>query len=231
MAGSKQKTHSAASAHERLNEYAKSAAETVKKSTVSEASESGKTFLRQLLGLEISGGSKDHGAHAETSKSSEQKVSSGLGIIDLVVFENVKTEKKASKEKAPRIEAAMNYSGEIAKSSERATRAEMNEMSQSIQQIKAELQQLLSSSKVLQMEFAEVTMEQTPVEGGKYHVNFFDWMLIVIRQARQKVEDSGAWLNTMKGKGKGGKAKPDFSIANGQMHQSGERTTIQNSVG
>ena len=32
-------------------------------------------------------------------------------------------------------------------------------------------------------------------------MNFFEWMLAVIRAAREKVEDSNAWLGTVKGKG------------------------------
>jgi hypothetical protein len=230
MAGSKQKTHSAA-VHERIGETVNKGVHEARKATAREAGESGKAFLKQLLGLEL-GSSKDkaNDNHAEAKQPEKKFTTTGIEIIDIFVSGQMTTEKKASKEKAPRIEAAMNYSGEIARSGERATKSEVREMNQNIQEIKAELNKLLASSKVLQMEFAEVSMEQTPVEGGKYHMNFFDWMLIVIRQARQKVEDSGAWLNTVKGKGKG-KAKTDFSIANGKMHQSGERTTIQNAAG
>jgi hypothetical protein len=230
MAGAKQKSPSAVAVHERLSETVNKGVQEAKKATANEAKESGKTFLRQLLGMEVGGGDKGKSNHAEAAKPEKNLTTTGVEIIDIFVSGQMTTEKKKSSEKAPRIEAAMNYSGEIARSGERATKAEMSEMSQNIQEIKAELNQLLASSKVLQMEFAEVAMEQTPVDAGKYHVNFFDWMLIVLRQARQKVEDSGAWLSAVKGKGKG-KAKTDYSIANGKMHQSGERTTVQNAVG
>jgi hypothetical protein len=230
MAGTKQKTHSAA-VHERIGETVNKGVQEARKATIGEAQESGKAFLKQLLGLEIGGGKQAKSEQPE-AKQEKKTTTTGIEIIDIFVAGKMTAEKKTSKEKAPRIEAAMNYSGEIARSGERASKAEVREMNQNIQEIKAELNKLLASSKVLQMEFAEVSMEQTPVDSGKYHMNFFDWMLIVIRQARQKVEDSGAWLNTMKGKGKGrGKAKTDFSIANGKMHQSGERTTIQNAAG
>lgn len=231
MAGAKQKSNNALATPERIGDGVKQLATTTRKAVVNETAESSKTFLRQLLGLEL-GGSKDKAKsdHVEVKQPEKKFTTTGIEIIDVFVSGQMTTEKKDKKEKAPRIEAAMNHSGEIARSGERATKSEMREMSQSIQEIKAELNQLLASSKVLQMEFAEMTMEQTPVDAGKYHVNFFDWMLIVIRQARQKVEDSGAWLSAVKGK-RTGKAKTDFSIANGKMHQSGERTTIQNAAG
>ena len=44
-------------------------------------------------------------------------------------------------------------------------------------------------------------MEQTTENTGTYHQNFFEWMLHMIRQAKEKVEDSEAWLNVSKGKG------------------------------
>lgn len=95
----------------------------------------------------------------------------------------------------------MNYSQEIGRSSERASRGEMNEMQRNIQQIKQELAGLVASSQELKLQFAEVGVDTGTPTVGKYQVHFLEWMLAVIRSARQKVEDSGAWLNTVKGKG------------------------------
>lgn len=114
--------------------------------------------------------------------------------------ENVKKE-KAHVQK----EAAINYHGDVVKSSERTSKKEMHEINQRLQEIMAELQRIVSSSKVLQMEFAGVTVDQTPQQAGEYHLNFFDWLLLTIRDARKKVEDSGAWLATKKKKGSKGR--------------------------
>ena len=67
-----------------------------------------------------------------------------------------------------------------------------------------ELQKLVASSSMLQVEFSQVSMSQAPKDPGKYHVNFFQWVLTVIRQARMKVEDAGAWQAAIKGKRKNG---------------------------
>jgi hypothetical protein len=225
MAGAKAKTQNSAVSPERLKEPVAKAAHEVKKATLNEATESGKTFLKQLLGLEIGGAPKSE--HAALKKE-EAKPDTG-GVIELfnALTHHQSAEKKPSSEKAPRVEAAMNYSGEVRRSSERAAKGETHELNQEIQAIKAELNNLLASSKVLQMEFATVSLEQAPVNAGEYHKTFLDWMLIVIRQARQKVEDSGAWLNVVKGK----RGKKGLDVTNMSMHQSGERTTIQNSAG
>lgn len=221
--------HSAANSPERLREALDHAGEHLKKGAVQEAQKSGQSFIEQLLGWSFE--SKAKGKKAAHKEEAPEAPKTGSGVIELVNFlthKDAVDHKKGHSEKQPHIEAAMNYSREIAQSSERASKGEMREMQRNIQEIQNELRQLLQSSKVLSMEFAEVATEQTPTEVGKYHINFFDWMLVVIRQARQKVEDSGAWLNVMKGK-KG--KKGTFSVGNMSQHQAGERTTIQNSAG
>jgi hypothetical protein len=99
------------------------------------------------------------------------------------------------------IEAGNEYHREIAHYAERAHYREVSEVEQRVQQILSELQRLVdSSSTILQAEYQEISVMQKPAEVGKYHINFFDWMLSVIQNARMKVEDSGAWLSTMQGK-------------------------------
>lgn len=227
MAGTKQKSNSAVAAHERLNEYVTKGADTLKKTATAEANESGKTFLKQLLGLEIGGASKKS-EHAKP-KQEEAKPYTG-GIVELFNAA-MHTEKKTSNEKSSHVEAAMNHSRDVIKSSERASKGEVREIKQNIQEIKAELNKLLASSKVLEMEFAEVSMEQAPVDAGEYHKTFFDWMLLVIRQARHKVEDSGAWLNTVKGKGKGKDGYWGMSKKHGTSFSMSNERSVATQVG
>ncbi len=114
-----------------------------------------------------------------------------------------KSEKKVRSEAAP----AMDYHREIAQSGERAASRESRQTEQRVQQIMNELQRLVSSTQVLESQFKDIAAPHaSPVKAGKYHENFFDWMLNVIQQARMKVEDSGAWMSAMKGKGKGKKS-------------------------
>jgi hypothetical protein len=128
------------------------------------------------------------------------------GAIEIFKSAASNSESKKHGEKAPRAEAAMNYHEDFVRSSEHASKQEMREVNQRLQEIMAELQKLVSSSKVLQMEFADIGVEQAPPQAGEYHLNFFDWLLLTIRAARKKVEDSGAWLATGKKKA-GGKGK------------------------
>lgn len=204
MAGSKYKSN-IASTHERYREASdkltKAAANAVAKEATQVGKDIGKDFFAQLLGLDT--GKKTENKAQAAPKAPEKGLPQPGVTVDIFSFLTHtagSAEKSIEKPKA-RVEAHMNHGRDIEKSGERATRAEMNEMSRNIQEIQAELRKLLNSSKILEVEFAQVAVEQAPVEVGKYHMNFFEWMLLVIRQAREKVENSGAWLNTVKGKG------------------------------
>jgi len=112
----------------------------------------------------------------------------------------------AEKPKRVDVQAAMQYHEQFRSTESHLSMKETAEVKRAIEEIKQELQRLVASSKVLQTEFGQVAFAQTPTTPGKYHVNFFQWVLTVIRQARMKVEDAGAWQASMKGK----KGKKDF---------------------
>ncbi len=163
----------------------------------------GSDFFEQLVGFSLD-------KKAESPESSQKSPDKPLyikdpatGQIDVFHASQHKNsgEVKKHAEKAPKaVEAAIDYHGDFIKSSERASKVEMHEMSQRLQEIMAELKRLVSSSKVLQSEFANVSVDQAPPEVGEYHINFLDWLLLTVRAAREKVEDSGAWLATAKKK-------------------------------
>lgn len=120
---------------------------------------------------------------------------------------NKSPEKAHKPESLKRVDIApgINYFAETFKSGEHLSRRESSEIQYKVQEIMMELKRLVDTSTVLQAEFKEVTMSKAPATPGKYHLNFFDWVLTIIRAARMKVEDSGAWLASMKGKkGKNG---------------------------
>lgn len=114
---------------------------------------------------------------------------------------NLKDLKKEKKEKA-HIEPGLEYVREIVHAGERQISRESQEIEAQLRELMAEIKKLADSSKELQSQFKEVAIEQHAVNPGKYHKSFFTWMLATIRIARQKVEDSGAWLAAMHSKKK-----------------------------
>ncbi len=183
-------------------------------------------FMNQLLGLNVNGKSSE--------KSSGQTKESGTtnGAIEIfsifTATKNAESNKPAEKPKKSesRAAAAIEYHRDVVRSSEKASRKEVGEMNHRVQELKVEISKLVKSSKGLEMQFARVAVEESPTEVGQYHLNFFDWMIAVIRTARMKVEDSGAWLGTVKGKGKNtkGKVKSMFEKGGSSQTLNNERT-------
>lgn len=93
------------------------------------------------------------------------------------------------------IEPGIDYRRDLLYGEKRITQENTQVIQVKIQEIVIELKRLTASSKILQAEFKEITVEQRVEKPGKYHLSFFEWMLVVVRQARLKVEDAGAWLS------------------------------------
>lgn len=160
----------------------------------------------QIYGLQSQDHHKDQkGKKTEKPDKKEQK-SVGQSVIEMLVGQeysvNQKSEGPASSETPKKyVEPAISYHRDIVKSGEDSSRRNLSEMDRKFAQIHDELKRLVdSSNKVIQDEFGGVALESAPKEVGTYHINFLDWMLIAISTARQKVEDSGAWLSAMKSK-------------------------------
>lgn len=112
-----------------------------------------------------------------------------------------KKEAVAHEEKTAHIEGGIDYRREIVYGSERINKERNQENAAQIQEIIEELKRLVSSSKELENQFKNVAvLNMTAIKTGKYQMNFFKWVLITVRQARIKVEDSGAWLAMFKRK-------------------------------
>lgn len=159
------------------------------------ALDGGKDFL-SFLGLDLSTG-KDQ--TTSKSKNTHEELSAEHGSIDIVNFKQQRIEQKAERTML-NVEAAIDYHRDIVRTSEKVSKQELSAMNNQIQEILSELRSLIGSSRELSVEFAEISMEQAPTNLGVYHKNFFEWMLTMIRQAKQKVEDSAAWLGASKGK-------------------------------
>lgn len=131
------------------------------------------------------------------------------------------------REKWANVEAAINYKSDIIHFEEKAQRAETGEVRSKVEEIQIELVKLSKSSQELKIAFREITVQSLPQDPGKYHLNFFEWMLATIRNARAKIEESSSWLNVVSGK-KNRKDYWSLSKQHGTSYSlSGERAVAQ----
>lgn len=134
---------------------------------------------------------------ARRKSQSEVEMQAGQEF-DLTVQQQTEAPKIERKNSAPGI----GYHAEIARSSERSQTRESREITLKLQEITEELERIASSTdRIIKMQFKDIGTGMAPSTPGKYHLNYFTWLLTVIRSARQQVEDSGAWLQVAKRKG------------------------------
>lgn len=151
--------------------------------------ESARTFWEQLL----------------SSKKTDNKERSQVSG-ELIAGEEISFNKKAEKENL-RMEAAIDYRSEIIHAERKIGNEYNRELNTRIQELIIELRKLTKSSKTLEIQFKEVNAQIAPItKPGKYHQNFFEWMLSVVKTARIRVESAEQWLKAVGGKGK----KKDF---------------------
>jgi hypothetical protein len=173
----------------------------VKDTARQELQEDWRIAMKQMLGIE-----------ANTKQGSS---AGDLNEGEEIVF--------TKKETVVNREPGIDYMSEIIHGEARITRGQEQHLEAKIEEITIELKKLANSSKVLQTEFRDISVATLPVKPGKYHLNFFEWMLVTIQNARMRIEDSAAWVGVVSGK----KNKKDYwSLAKSQgtsFMLSGER--------
>jgi len=119
---------------------------------------------------------------------------------DLEEGREIRFTKKRKETPQEFIEPGIDYRREIIDVGKRVDRENTQVLNAKITEILSELKKITATSREIAVEFKEVTIEQRIESPGEYHVTFFQWMLTLIKSAREKIEDSGTWLNVMKSK-------------------------------
>lgn len=151
------------------------------------AQETVKGLWEQLLGA---------GEYAKSPKKHAGDLSEGQEL-NLQLFQQETVQKTTHM--TERI-AAIDYHREIVEGGKREEAKLSYALETKVEEIIIELKQLVNSSQELAVTYKEIAVDQRMQNPGKYHIAFFELMLKVVREARQKIEDSGAWLQAMKSK-------------------------------
>lgn len=131
-----------------------------------------------------------------------QKTSGDLTEGQELILSGSKIHQETNEEldKSLNIEPGINYTEQILQGDRIIMRKDTKQIEGKMEDILVELKRLTDASEELKVEFREVSIEQRMVNPGKYHLNFFEWILSTIRLARMKIEDSGAWLSAFQNK-------------------------------
>jgi hypothetical protein len=76
---------------------------------------------------------------------------------------------------------------------EKAVQMETQEL---LCQLKKQVTLLEKSQKGLVSEISKIKVEKLPPKTGIYYLRFFEWLIILIKQLRMRVEEGRTWLST-----------------------------------
>lgn len=67
-------------------------------------------------------------------------------------------------------------------------------------EIKKEIKRFDEATRNLERETASIIVEEVPPNPGVYHINFYEWLLGLLKNIRKNVESAGAWLSAVQSK-------------------------------
>lgn len=105
--------------------------------------------------------------------------------------------------KVQAIEPGIDYAREIVHSERKIRAEESHESKMRMQEIIIEIKKLTKSSQELSAQFKDIEkIDYIPANAGKYHANFVEWVLSMVRSARERVDNAITWTTAIKGKKK-----------------------------
>jgi hypothetical protein len=93
-----------------------------------------------------------------------------------------------------------------------------------VDQIRMEIQKLMKTSRLVERTVKDATADQTPIKPGKYHLNFFEFVLGVIKDATRKLEDTVSYGAVFQSKKQQSKYWNSVKSNGTSFQLSGERT-------
>lgn len=100
-----------------------------------------------------------------------------------------------------------------------------SEMRSAVEEIRMEIKKLTSTSKLVERTVKDAGADKTPIKPGKYHLNFFRFVLSLLRDATRKLEDSVSYGAVLSGKKQQSKYWSSYKAHGTSFGLSGERST------
>ncbi|HVZ11633.1 MAG TPA: DUF5660 family protein, partial [Patescibacteria group bacterium] len=156
----------------------------------------------------------------------------GVGDFQLAEGEavNLKAKKKQEEEqkkaeKKPVASEHMEYFRTVNHADRIGESSTEREVRQAVEQIRMEIQKLAKTSKLVERTVKDATADQAPVKPGRYHLNFFEFVLNIIRDANSKLQDSVSYGAVLTGKKQQSKYWNQYKTQGTSFGLSGERSS------
>ena len=104
------------------------------------------------------------------------------------------------------------------------TRTEQ-QVSQAVEQIRMEIKKLIATSRIVERTVKDAGADKAPIKAGRYHLNFFEFVLSVLREATHKLEDTSSMGAVFTSKKQQSKYWNSYKSHGTSFGLSGERST------
>lgn len=124
-------------------------------------------------------------------KEQKQPLSGEINLLTKEEKTSQKTEQKESADKARQLRAVQTQEREIYSAKQKQLEQQIGKV---MQELKAEVAKLQAQTSELTGEVKSITVESMPAKVGAYHLNYFEWVISMLRDLRKKVSESRHWL-------------------------------------
>ncbi len=93
--------------------------------------------------------------------------------------------------KLRQLRAVQSQEKEVFNAKEKAIKEQIGQI---MSQLKVEVMRLQQQTAELTGEVKAITVETMPAKPGAYHLNYFEWVISMLRDLRKKVSESRMWL-------------------------------------
>lgn len=135
-----------------------------------------------------------------------------------------KAKKQEKAEVIARSSEFAEYKREVINADRISDRRTEQQVTQAVDQIRMEIQKLVKTSKLVENTVKDATASQAPMNPGKYHIHFFEFVLSVIKDATQKLEDTVSFGAVFQSKKQQSKYWNSYKKSGTSFGLSGERT-------
>lgn len=98
--------------------------------------------------------------------------------------------KQGQKEESKITAEFMDYKRTVINAENNSEATAERQVKEAVEEIRSEIKKLMQTSKLVERTVKDATAEKAPVKPGKYHLNFFDFVLNILKDATRKLEDS-----------------------------------------
>ncbi|MBI4099998.1 hypothetical protein HY440_03245 [Candidatus Microgenomates bacterium] len=124
-------------------------------------------------------------------KEQKQPLNGEINLTTGIQKDNAKAEQKDAADKMRQLHAVQSKEKEVFSIKQKQLEQQIGKV---MQELQIEVKKLQAQTSELSGAVKSVTVETMPAKPGAYHLNYFEWVISMLRDLRKRVSESRHWL-------------------------------------